>query len=82
MKITFKLYASLTRYLPDRAKNHQIELDVSEAMSPLQLLAQYGVPEAQIHLVLINGVFVVPSERDVSLKAGDELAVWPAIAGG
>ena len=82
MKVTFKLYASLSRYLPEGARHHQIELDLPGSISPMQLLAQYGVPQAQIHLVLINGVFVLPGERDKPLKEGDELAVWPAIAGG
>ncbi len=82
MKVTLKLYASLTQYLPDGAKNHQIELDLPQPASPLQLLANYGVPGTQVHLVLINGVFVVPSERENPMKEGDELAVWPAIAGG
>ena len=82
MKVTFKLYASLSSYLPDDAQNHQIELELSEPTSPLQLLARYGVPEADVHLVLINGVFVAPSQRDNALKEGDQLAVWPAIAGG
>lgn len=82
MKVTFKLYASLSSYLPDEAQNHQIELELSEPTSPLQLLAQYSIPEAQVHLVLINGVFVAPNKRDNPLKEGDELAVWPAIAGG
>ncbi len=82
MRVTFKLYASLSRYLPKGARNHQIELDLPGVISPMQLLAQHGVPQAQIHLLLINGVFVLPAERDKPLKEGDELAVWPAIAGG
>lgn len=82
MKVTFKLYASLSRYLPEGARDHRIELDLPGPVSPMQLLAQHGVPQAQVHLVLINGVFVLPGERDNLLKEGDELAVWPAIAGG
>ncbi len=82
MRVTFKLYASLSRYLPEGAMNHQIELNLPVTVSPMQLLAQYGVPQAQIHLLLINGVFVAPGERDNPLKEDDELAVWPAIAGG
>ena len=82
MKVTFKLYASLSRYLPEGARDHQIKLDLPGAVSPTQLLAQHEVPQAQVHLVLINGVFVPPGERDKPLNEGDELAVWPAIAGG
>lgn len=82
MKINFKLYASLGQYLPANAENHQINLEVKEGVTPTQLLQQQGVPEAEIHLVLVNGVFIPPSERDTPLLEGDELAVWPAVAGG
>jgi sulfur carrier protein ThiS len=48
----------------------------------LALLQSNGVPLGQVHLVLVNGVFVPPSVRDNPLSEGDELAVWPAVAGG
>lgn len=82
MKINFKLYASLEQYLPANAQNHQISLDVNEGATPIQLLRQQGVPEAEVHLVLVNGVFIPPSQRENPLIEGDELAVWPAVAGG
>ncbi|MCW8906233.1 MAG: MoaD/ThiS family protein [Sedimenticola sp.] len=82
MKVTFKLYASLGQYLPADAQEHQIALDVGPGTSPAQLLRQQGVPEAEVHLVLVNGVFIPPGQRDQPLAEGDELAVWPAVAGG
>jgi len=82
MTITFKLFASLSRYLPAGAEDHQIRLDVPEGTSPLTLLQCNGVPLAQVHLVLVNGVFVPPGNREHPLRDGDELAVWPAVAGG
>jgi len=82
MTVTFKLFASLSSYLPPGAEDHQIRLDVPEGTSPLALLQSNGVPLGQVHLVLVNGVFVPPSVRDNPLSEGDELAVWPAVAGG
>ncbi len=82
MKVNFKLYASLGQYLPAGAEDHQIALDVAEGMSPAQLLELQGVPRAEVHLVLVNGVFIPPSQRDNPLMEGDQLAVWPAVAGG
>ncbi|MCW8889601.1 MAG: MoaD/ThiS family protein [Sedimenticola sp.] len=82
MKINFKLYASLGQYLPADAENHQISLEVEEGTSPKALLNQQGVPEAEVHLVLVNGVFIPPGQRTNPLVEGDELAVWPAVAGG
>lgn len=82
MHITFKLYASLMKHLPSAADGHAVALTVPEHTTPMQVLEQHGVPLAQVHLVLINGVFVPPGDRDKPLNEKDELAVWPAIAGG
>ena len=82
MRITFKLYASLSQYLPEGAERNKVILDVAPDASPLEILRQHGVPVAQVHLVLVNGLFIPPSERGNALGEGDELAVWPAVAGG
>jgi sulfur carrier protein ThiS len=82
MILTFKLYASLSEYLPPGSHNQQIKVDVAEDTTPVMLLERYGVPLTEVHLVLVNGVFVPPSERNTPLSEGDQLAVWPAVAGG
>ena len=63
-------------------KGHEVALEVLENTTPIQVLEQHGVPLAEVHLVLVNGIFVPPSQRDRPLKPGDVLAVWPAVAGG
>ena len=83
MRVTFKLYASLGEYLPPEAVDHAVELEYDAPVTPFQLLDRFGVPHALAHLVLRNGVFVPPGERDCLLLAdGDALAVWPPVAGG
>lgn len=82
MRVTLKLYASLGIHLPAHKRGNQAELEVAEGTSSAQLLEQHGVPVSQIHLVLVNGVFIPPAERGRALAAGDELAVWPPVAGG
>ncbi len=82
MRLKFKLYASLGEYLPPGAERHSVTLEVPESISPMAILEQHGVPLAQVHLVLINGIFIPPSARHLPLSEGDELAVWPAVAGG
>lgn len=84
MKITFKLYASLTDYLPPQARgDNQVQLDVAPGATIAQVAEPFGLPHRLVHLVLVNGVFVPPEQRATRmLVEGDVLAIWPPIAGG
>lgn len=83
MRITIKLYALLSRYLPPGAKDNQADLEVGTGTTPAAVMALLGLPRAHCHLVLINGAFTPPGEIDrAELKDGDALAIWPPVAGG
>ena len=83
MKITLKLYAMLSDYLPSGAQDHAAEIDVAEDISPHQLIDRLKIPREMAHLVLLNGVYLEPETRDhPTFKEGDTLAIWPPIAGG
>lgn len=83
MKIRIKLYAMLSMYLPAHAKKNEADVEFSEGTPITEILESVGVPLEQCHLVLVNGVYVAPSERDSrSVVDGDALAVWPPVAGG
>jgi sulfur carrier protein ThiS len=83
MKITFKLYASLSEYLPAGTRHNRIELEVAPDATIAQIIAPYGMPPKLVHLVLVNGVFIPPELRaERTLVEDDVLAIWPPIAGG
>ncbi len=84
MRITFKLYASLTQHLPPEARpGNQVELDVASDATIAQVIEPFNLPMKLVHLVLINGTFVPPEQRATrQLAEGDVLAIWPPIAGG
>ena len=84
MNITFKLFASLTDYLPTAEKyTNQVTLDIAPDTTIGQLVERYRLPEKQVHLVLVNGSYVPPEQRlSHVLHDGDVLAIWPPIAGG
>jgi sulfur carrier protein ThiS len=84
MQITFKLYASLTEYLPpDKRSSNQLTLEVPEGASIASIIEPFKLPMKLVHLVLINGAYVPPEQRATrTLVDGDVLAIWPPIAGG
>ena len=84
MKITFKLFATLTDYLPPEARrSNQIELEVAAEASISQIIEPFGLPPKLVHLVLVNGKYIAPELRmSTTLVEGDVLAIWPPIAGG
>ena len=84
MNITFKLYASLTDYLPvDARRSNRVALEVGADATIATIIEPYGLPMKLVHLVLVNGVYVPPEQRATrTFVDGDVLAIWPPIAGG
>ncbi len=83
MEITLKLYAGLTQYLPENSEKHATQLNISSSETAFSILDKFNVPKESAHLVLLNGVYLQPDEREKSnFKEGDTLAVWPPVAGG
>ena len=83
MQITFKLYATLTDYLPERTDKHAIKIDIADNTTALQLIDRFKVPREMAHLVLLNGIYLSPEERKTrTFNEGDTLAIWPPVAGG
>jgi sulfur carrier protein ThiS len=84
MQITFKLYASLSEYLPaDRRRGNEMTLDVLEGSTIEQVTEPFNLPRKLVHLVLVNGHYVPPEQRSTRpLQPGDVLAIWPPVAGG
>ncbi len=84
MKITFKLFATLQDFLPPEAKKtNAMSLDLVEGTTVQQVIERFALPEKSCHLVLVDGHFILPAERQQrTLTEGQTLAIWPPVAGG
>lgn len=84
MNIKLKLFVSLREYLPaEYTKQDSIMLDIDDDETPYGLIDRFNIPHEMAHLVMINGIYVVPEDRDKPVfKEGDVLAIWPPVAGG
>jgi sulfur carrier protein ThiS len=88
MRITFKLFASLTDYLPQSLDGHgrsgnELPMELAAGTTVQQVIDRFNMPTRLVHLVLVNGVFIAPAMRAThALADGDALAIWPPVAGG
>ena len=84
MQITFKLFASLGDYLPASVRpGNEMRLPVAEGATIMQVIEPFGLPPKLVHLVLVNGRYIEPTQRASHvLQPDDVLAIWPPIAGG
>lgn len=83
IRITLKLFALLSGYLPDGATRNQVELSVSSDSTPASIMSSLHLPAKLCALVILNGSFVPMADRSTRhLAEGDVLAIWPPIAGG
>jgi sulfur carrier protein ThiS len=83
MHITFKLFATLTDYLPAERKYNAVGLDVAPGTTVADMIERYQLPSKLVHLVLVNGVYIAPESRaSRALHEDDVLAIWPPVAGG
>ncbi|MEJ2725706.1 MAG: MoaD/ThiS family protein [Deltaproteobacteria bacterium] len=80
MKIEFKLYASLARFMPDQKGGTAANvLEVDEGTTIVDFLDALKVPADAVKLIFLNGVHAQGNEV---LKEGDRVGVFPPVAGG
>ncbi|MGB0865913.1 MAG: MoaD/ThiS family protein [Granulosicoccaceae bacterium] len=85
MKIGLKLMATISHLMPPGPQvAHKVEIEVDEGITLNDIIEKYKVAPELAHLVLVNGVYIEPHERNQSglIKADDVVAIWPPVAGG
>ncbi len=83
MRITLKLFATLSRHLPAAARRNEAVLTVEQGTTVGRLLDELAIPRAEVHIALVNGRHVdVEALDSASLAEGDTLALWPPVGGG
>ncbi len=84
MKITLKLFAGLTDYLPEQGRDgNAVSFEVAVDSTVGQVIDSCHLPPKMVHLVLVNGHYIEAQQREQRrLIEGDVLAIWPPIAGG
>ncbi len=77
MNVTVRLYATLRDRMP--AGRDAMELEVAEGTTVARLVAQLGIPPGVVRKVFVGGI---AQEDSYVLRPGDEIGMFPPIAGG
>ncbi|MEW6523998.1 MAG: MoaD/ThiS family protein [Bacillota bacterium] len=77
MVVKVRVFGILCNYTPGRAERH--ELEVAPGTTAGQVLELLGIPWEEVWLLSVDNRQVDESR---SLNAGDELLVFPPVAGG
>ena len=73
--IDLNFFATLRSFLPDSPQN----MEIPEGTSVKDLVAGFGIPEADVKLIFINGKRELPTYE---LKHNDRVGIFPPVGGG
>lgn len=73
-RVTCRFYEELNDYLPQHIKKVDVETEFLGKRAIKEIIEDFGVPPAQVDLVLVNGE---PVDFGYMLKNGDRVSVYP-----
>jgi molybdopterin synthase sulfur carrier subunit len=79
MKVDVRLFATLQSYLPAGARGDCASLELPPGATVGDVMASLNIPRDVACLIVVNGHDADPEQV---LVAGDELAMFPPLAGG
>ena len=79
MKVEVRLFATLQPYLPAGAEGDGISLELSDGATVRDVVESLKIPGDLACLTVVNGR---DADLDQVLAPGDELAMFPPLAGG
>lgn len=79
MNIRLKLFATLTRHLPNAHSGTPLVVDLPQGATLAELINKLQLPAAEIKVIFVNGR---ARPLDWPLNQGDEVGIFPPIGGG
>jgi molybdopterin converting factor small subunit len=79
MHVKVKLYATLSHYAEDLPAGIPFEVEIKDGASLAVLLDQLNIPAGEVKVTFVNGII---QPLDYMPRSGDEVGIFPPIAGG
>jgi molybdopterin converting factor small subunit len=79
MKVTVKLFATLTRFGQGEKAGTPFIIELSEGATLQDLVGLLKIPAEETRVIFVNGII---QEPDYKLKDKEEVGLFPPIGGG
>jgi molybdopterin converting factor small subunit len=79
MKVTVKLFATLTRFGQGEKAGTPFIIELSEGATLQDLVGLLKIPPEETRIIFVNGII---QEPDYKLKDKEEVGLFPPIGGG
>jgi len=79
MQVHVKLFAALARYFKNSTAGIPFEVEISDSATLADLMNQLKLPHEEVKVFFVNGR---ARPLDWTLEPGDEVGIFPLIAGG
>ena len=79
IQVQVKLYATLQQYQPQVRLGEGQIVSLAEGSTVKQLIVKLGIPASTVKMVFVHGKSV---QEDHVLSDGDEIGIFPPVAGG
>ncbi len=79
MRVTVRLFATLTRFRKDTRAGKAFEVDLPENANVSDLIDFLKIPLEETHIIFINSIIQEPLSL---LKSGDVVGIFPPVGGG
>jgi molybdopterin converting factor small subunit len=79
MKVSVKLYASLTKYAGGSVMHEPMQVELADEATLTELYDAIGIPDNEVKTAFVNSTMQTANYR---LRDGDEVGVFPPVGGG
>ncbi len=80
MRVEVRLYATFAEHAPTQRAGDPFHVEVGASASLADLINKLGIPERDVHLVIVNGRPV--HDRSLRLSEADRIGLFPPVGGG
>lgn len=79
MRVSVKLFATLTHYGPGVRAGEPFDIDLPENARVIDLINALHIPPLEAHVVFINNMIV---RHETPVMGGNNIGIFPQVAGG